>query len=61
MQANINYCYSICPFESGKGRKEGEIVHKSEYLKNQMSLFDKIKTFFKVSEKLSVGKKIKTW
>ena len=60
MQANINYCYSICPFESGKSRKEGEIVHKSEYLKNQMSLFDEIKNIFKVSERLSVGKKIKT-
>ena len=46
MQANINYCYSICPFESGKSRKEGEIVHKSEYLKNQMSLFDEIKNIF---------------
>ena len=40
MQANhdiTNCSTSICPFESGKCRKEGEKIQKFEYLKKEKS------------------------
>ena len=50
---------AICPFESGKCGKEGEKLQKIEYLENEKSLFDEIKTFLIVFEGLSFGEKIK--
>ena len=43
MQANsliINYSTSVCPFESGRFGKEGEKLHKIEYLENEKSFLD---------------------
>ena len=42
----MNYSTSICPFESGKCRKEREKVQKCEYLENEKSFFDEIKNIF---------------
>ena len=42
----INYSTSICPFESGKYRKEKEKLHKPEYLENEKSFLDEIKHIF---------------
>ena len=42
----INYCTSICPFESGKCGREGKKLQKIEYLKNEKSFFDEIKKHF---------------
>ena len=42
----INYSTSICPFESGKCGKEGKKRQKSEYLENEKSFSDKIKSIF---------------
>ena len=53
----INYSTSICPFESGKCGKEEAKLQKSEYLENEKSFLDEIKTFFTVLEGLSFGKK----
>ena len=44
----INYSTSICPFESEKRGKEEEKIQKSEYLENEKSFLDKLKTFFTV-------------
>ena len=47
MQANfINYFTSICPFESGKCRKEGGKIQNFEYLENEKSFLDEIKNIF---------------
>ena len=42
----INYSTSICPFESGKCRKEGKKSQKFEYLENKKSFLDEIKNTF---------------
>ena len=42
----INYFTSICPFESGKSRKEEEKIKKWEYFKNEKSFLDEIKKHF---------------
>ena len=55
----INYSTSICPFEFGKSEKEGKKIQKIEYLENEKSFFDEIKTFFIVFKELSFGEKIK--
>ena len=50
MQANswhLNYFASIRPFESGKFGKEGK-SQKFEYLKNEKSFLNEIKTIFKM-------------
>ena len=47
----INYSTSICPFESGKCGKEGKKLQKFEYLENEKSFFDEIKTFFSLVKK----------
>ena len=39
----INYSTSICPFVSGKCRKEGKKLQKFEYLENEKSFLDEIK------------------
>ena len=57
----INYSTSICSFESGKCRKEEEKLRKFEYIENEKSFLDEIKTFFTVFEGLSFGEKIKIW
>ena len=43
---DINYPTSICPFESGKCKKEGKKIQKFEYLENEKSFFDEIKKHF---------------
>ena len=57
----INYSISIYPLASGKCRKEGKKLPKSEYLENEKSFLDGIKNFFIVFEGLSFGEKIKIW
>ena len=42
----INYSTTICPFESGKCGEEGKKLQKFEYLENEKSFLDEIKTFF---------------
>ena len=42
----INYFSSICPFESGKCGKEGQKLQKIEYLKNEKSFLNEIKSIF---------------
>ena len=42
----INYSTFICPFETGKFKKEGTKLQKFEYLKNKRNLLDKIKNIF---------------
>ena len=42
----VNYSTSICPFETGKRRKEGEKLQKCEYLQNEKSFLDEIKNIF---------------
>ena len=49
------------PFESGKCGKEGKKSQKFEYLENEKSFLDEIKTFFTVFEGLSLGEKTKNW
>ena len=64
MQANLwhhKLFHSICPFESGKCGKEGKKLQKFEYLENEKSFLDEIKTFFIVSEGLSFDQKLKIW
>ena len=46
MQANSCIINSISPFESGKCGKEDEKLQKFEYLENEESFLDEIKTFF---------------
>ena len=55
----IIYCVSICPFESGNCGKEGKKLQKFEYLENEKSFFDEIKTFSIVFKGLSFGEKMK--
>ena len=55
----INYSTSICPFESGKFRKEGEKSQKFEYLENEKSFLDEMKKIFIVFEGLLFGQKTK--
>ena len=42
----MNYSASTSPFESGKCGKEGKKLQKFEYLENEKSFLDEIKTFF---------------
>ena len=42
----INYSTSICLFKSGKCGKEEEKIQKSEYLENEKSFLNEIKTNF---------------
>ena len=42
----INYSTSICPFESGKCKKEGKKIQKFEYLENENSFLDETKNIF---------------
>ena len=42
----INYSTFIYPFESGKCGKEEEKIQKSEYLENEKSFLDEVKTMF---------------
>ena len=42
----INYCTSICPFESGKSGKEEEKRQKFGYLENEKSFLNEIKSIF---------------
>ena len=42
----INYSTSICPFESGKCRKERKKLQTFEYLENEKSFLDEIKNIF---------------
>ena len=51
----INYSTSICPFLSGKCGKEGKL-QKYEYLENEKSFFDEIKSTFH-----SFGRAINSW
>ena len=55
----INYSTSICPFVSGKCGKEGKKLQNVEYIENEKSFLDEIKTLFIVLEGLSFGEKIK--
>ena len=55
----IIYSTSICPFESGNCGKEGKKLQKFEYLENEKSFFDEIKTFSIVFKGLSFGEKMK--
>ena len=43
---DINYCTSIHPFESGKYDKEDEKLQEFEYLENEKSFLDEIKSAF---------------
>ena len=43
---DINYSTSICPIESGKCGKEGKKLQKIEYLENEKSFLDEIKSIF---------------
>ena len=54
-----NYATSISPFESGKSGKEQEKIQKFEYLENENSFLDKIKTFSTLFDWLSFGEKNK--
>ena len=58
---HLNYSTSIFPFEFGKCGKDGKKIQKFEYLENEKSFFDEIKTFFIVFEGLSFDEKIKIW
>ena len=42
----INYSTSICPFKSGKRRKEEKKLLKREYLENKKSFLEEIKSIF---------------
>ena len=55
----INYSTSIRSFESGKCGREEEKLQKLEYLENEKSFLDEIKTFFTAFEGLSLVKKRK--
>ena len=49
MQPNydsINYSTFICPFSSGECRKEGKKLQKFEYVENEKSFLDEIKSIF---------------
>ena len=55
----INYSISIYPFVSGKCQKEEKKLQKSEYLENEKSFLDEIKTLDIVLGGLSFREKIK--
>ena len=55
----INYSTSSCPLESGKCGKARKKIQKFEYLENEKSFLDEIKTFFIVFKGLSFCEKIK--
>ena len=65
MQANCNSWHhqftSICPFESGKCRKEEEKIQKNWISREWKELFGWNKKHFSVFEGLSFGEKIKIW
>ena len=42
----INYSSFVCPFESGNCKKEGEKLQKFEYLKDEKSFSDQMKSIF---------------
>ena len=49
MQPNydsMNYSTFICPFLSGECRKEGKKLQKFEYVENEKSFLDEIKSIF---------------
>ena len=54
-----NYSTSTCPLESGKCGKERKKLQKFEYLENEKSFLDEIKTFFMDFKGLSFCEKIK--
>ena len=45
-QFMTNYCTSIHPFESGKYDKEDKKLQEFEYLENEKSFLDEIKSVF---------------
>ena len=55
----INYSTSVYPFVSRKCRKEERKIEKFEYLENENSFLDEIKTLVIVFEGLSFVEKIK--
>ena len=42
-----NYSTFICPSKSGKRRKEGKKLQKIEFLKNEKSFLNEIKSIFR--------------
>ena len=56
-----NQSTSICPFESGKCRKEGKKLQKLEYLENEKSFLDEIKFDKKQQTQALTKKKLKDW
>ena len=42
----INYSTFICSLESGKPGKEGKKLQKFEYLENEKSFLDELKSIF---------------
>ena len=58
MHGIINYSTFICSFEFGECGKEEKKIQKIEYLENEKSFLDDIKTFSTVFEGLSFGEKI---
>ena len=54
----INYSTFICSFESGKFGKERKKLQKCEYLENEKSFLDEIKSIYHF-EGLSFGEKDK--
>ena len=56
-----NYSTSICPFESGKGGKEGEELQKFEYLENEKSFLDEIKNISHSFWRAIIWWKVKIW
>ena len=42
----VNYSTFICPFESGNCGKEGKKLQKIEYIENEKSFLDEIKSIF---------------
>ena len=60
MQANswyYKFSTFICPFESRKCEKEGKKLQKFEYLKNENSFLDEIKSVFHVFKGYHLVKK----
>ena len=55
----INYSTSICLLEPRSMERKGKKIQNCEYLKNEKSFLDEIKTFFIAFERLSSGEKIK--
>ena len=42
----INHSTSICPFESGKSGNEAKKIQTFDYLENEKSFLDEIKSIF---------------